>query len=177
MTMGLRVVAMLLPLAAGACTKSSSVGSETPGESVGSAQPSEASEDRTFQLESLYMSTSIRLMNDAPPARFVSLRVSELSPVELTGTLMLDPNNCSLDVFGDRQACTRIAVRAIDVELQLVNLIEPARAGRRYFEVTGEGLPKGLALIVRGRFEEGQLERSYLKLGSVLVPLYLDDER
>lgn len=177
MNMGLRVVAMLLPLAAGACTKLGVVGSQTPDDSVVSAQPSEPSEDRSFQLESLYSNTSIRLMNDAPPARFVSLRLSEISSVEMTGTLLLDPNTCSLDVFGDREACTRIAVRAIDVELELVNLREPARAGRRYFEVTGEGLPKGLALIVRGRFREGQLERSYLKLGSELVPLYLDDER
>lgn len=174
MKMGLRILAVLLPLTAGACTKSGGMGPQAPGGPGGSSPPGEPSEERTLELESLYMNTSIRLTNDARPARFVSLRLTQISRSELMGTLVLDPNTCSLDVFGDRQACTRIAVQAIDVELQLVRELDPAGAGRRYFQVTGEGIPRDLALIVRGSFEEGELERSYLKLGSELVPLYLE---
>jgi hypothetical protein len=174
MYVGMRIIAMLVVLVAGACDRSASVESSAPGGSVAtSPNPSPAVE--SLRLESLYLNTSVRLIEDAPPARTVSLTLSRLSQVEMMGTLALDPNTCSLNAFGDREACTRIAVRGIDVELQRVRVVDPARAGRRLFEVTGEGVPKGLALIVGGDLREGELERCYLKLGSELVPLYLDD--
>ena len=46
-------------------------------------------------------------------------------------------------------------------------LSDPKRLGRKYFQVTGSGLPTGLGLIIQGAFE-----RCYLKLDTQLVPLY-----
>lgn len=43
----------------------------------------------------------------------------------LVGRLVVDPNTCSLNVFGDREACTRIAVWGFDVELQLGTELVP----------------------------------------------------
>lgn len=171
MNMSVRMVAVLLPLLVTACPKSSSV---EP--SVVAATPDEEPITESLRLQSLYANTSVRLTNDAPPAHTVSLTLDERTGSTLTGTLLLDPNTCSLDAFGDREACTRIAVRAIDVELQLVRLIDPARRGRRLYAVSGEGLPKDLALIVRGSFETGELERAYLELGAELLPLFVEDE-
>jgi pyrimidine deaminase RibD-like protein len=64
------------------------------------------------------------------------------------GSLTLDPNTCSLDDFGDPQICTKIAVRSVPVELKQVKLADPTGAGRRLYEVAGEGLENELLLVV-----------------------------
>lgn len=180
MNMGMRMVALLLPLLVTACPKSGTVAT-APGMVVGTAPEAEPAEQEPQQLElrleSLYSNTSVRLTNDGPPAHTVSLTLSGRIGSTLMGTLALDPNACSLDAFGDRQACTRIAVRGIDVELQLVRVVDPARLGRRLYAVSGEGLPRGLAMIVRGNLAAGRLERCYLALGAELVPLFVDARR
>ncbi len=168
MHVGLRIFAMLLPLIAVACDRGAIESSAPP-----APDPNPATQ--SFHLESLYMSTSIRLAQDAPPARTVSMTLSRQSANEMMGTLVIDPNTCRLDDFGDRRGCTRIAVRGIDVELRRVRVADPAHTGRRLFAMTGDGVPRGMTLIVQGDFREGELERCYLKLGSALVPLFLDD--
>lgn len=127
------------------------------------------------QLETLYIDEPVRLATNAPSARFVSLQLSGRSEDELRGTLILDPNVCSLSAFGDRQGCTKIAVRGIEVAVRRMTITDPTSAMRRAFQVTGDGLPPELVLIVQGRLAKGGLERAYLKLGTELVPLYVDD--
>jgi hypothetical protein len=87
--------------------------------------------------------------------------------VEISGTMHLDPNTCSLNAFGDREGCTKIAVRSVQVNVNLMRLGDPRHLKRRFFAVRGEGLPEGMTLIVQGQFE-----RCYLKLDRQLVPLY-----
>jgi hypothetical protein len=169
MHIGTRILAMFAALVAGACHKSGAVE-----QSVGPTTPDPSVIMEPLRLESLYLNTSVRLVEDGPPARTVSLTLSRISEAEMMGTMVLDPNVCNLDDFGDQRGCTKIAVRGIDVELQLAQLVDPTQAGRRLFEVSGEGVPKGMALIVQGDFREGELERCYLKLGMELVPLYLE---
>lgn len=169
MNIGTRIVAMLVALTGGACKQSSGAMEQSV-----SPTPEPSPIVEPLRLESLYLNTSVRLIEDGPPARTVSLTLSRISQAEMMGTMILDPNVCNLDDFGDQQGCTKIAVRGIDVELQLAQLADPTPAGRRLFEVSGEGVPKGLALIVQGDLREGELERCYLKLGLELVPLYLD---
>lgn len=130
---------------------------------------------QSVQLESLYLDDRFRLAEDALPARSISLLVSGSSDQELRGTLLLDPNRCTLGPFGDREACTRIGVRGIEVELQRSRLVDPTDLDRRHYEVIGEGLPPALALVVQGELQAGAIERCYLLLGRELVPLYLDD--
>lgn len=126
-------------------------------------------------LESLYLSTSVELTKDALPAHSVRLLLSGESSDEVKGTLALDPNVCTLDVFGDRQACTRTAIRALEVEVRRLSISDPTGAMRRYFVLSGEGVPAGLALVVQGELEDGGLQRGYLVLRSELVPLYLGE--
>jgi hypothetical protein len=164
MSIGTRTLIALLPLSIAACPDPSAVDPSEP-----------AMEIRSVQLESLYSNDPVRLGTDVLPARSLSLHLVGRTDTALKGTLVLDPNTCSLGPFGDRRACTRIAVRAIDVEVERVRTLDPGRLRRRLFDVSGEGLPEGLSMIVQGQLEAGALERCYLKLGAELVPLYLDD--
>lgn len=127
-----------------------------------------------LQLESLYLHPGIRV-GTRPTVHSVSLRLSGSSEEELEGTLHLDGNACSLNDWGDPEICTLIAFTPIEVELERLRLEDPTGLMRRAYGVSGEGLPPELRLVVQGELEEGGLERSYLKIGAVLVPLYVED--
>ncbi len=64
------------------------------------------------------------------------------------GVLMLDPNSCSLNEFGDAQASTRLAHDHHKVELRRLDTKDPNKLRRYLYSVTGEGLPKSLFLVV-----------------------------
>ncbi|HEX2690886.1 MAG TPA: hypothetical protein VHN14_29940 [Kofleriaceae bacterium] len=125
---------------------------------------------RTVHLGSCYLDTGFRLAADGPGGHTVQLLVSGRlgSDTEMSADLILDPNRCSLDAFGDREGCTRMAVRRVEVTLVRQRLADPRQLGRRYFAVTGPELPAPLALIV-----DPNLEHCCLKLDHQLVPLYV----
>lgn len=124
-----------------------------------------------MNLESLYLLTAVSLGADGPGGHSVRLTLSGGGgAAPLTGTLALDPNACSLNAFGDREMCTKIAVRAIAVTATLQRLADPKGLGRSYYALHGDGLPAGVALIVYPR-----RERIYLKAEHALVPLFADD--
>jgi hypothetical protein len=125
-----------------------------------------------LRFESSYLATAVKLMVDGPAAHGVVLELSQRNgDAEMKGRLMLDPNTCSLNAFGDREACTRIAVRSVDVEVVRQRLGDPKQLGRRVYEVRGEGLAGGLVLIMSPR-----MHRTYLKLESQIVPLFLSGD-
>jgi hypothetical protein len=72
--------------------------------------------------------------------RFHSLQLSVTLDVkgEGKGTLTLDPNLATVDVFGDITDITEIAVHPRAVTLAEVNVKDPA--GRRVYEIKGENL-------------------------------------
>jgi uncharacterized protein len=126
-------------------------------------------------LESLFLSTPVRLGgDDRMPAHSVSLRLSGPTDAEMEGTLHLDPNTCTLNAFGDPEICTLIATFGIEVELERLRLADPSGQGRRIYGVRGEGLPPELRMVVQGQLAGGRIERAYLLLEGVLVPLYVD---
>jgi hypothetical protein len=96
---------------------------------------------------------------------------------ELQGTLILDPNGCGLDPFGDREICTLIAVPGIQVTLQRSTSTDPKGLGRRLFEIHGQGLPPDLRMVVQGRLTKRGLERVYLVREATLVPLFIANEQ
>lgn len=126
-------------------------------------------------LESLFLSTPVQLGGDERiPAHSVALRLSGPTDAELKGTLHLDPNTCTLNAFGDPEICTLIATFGIEVELARLRLADPSGQGRRIYSVQGEGLPPELRMVVQGQLAGGKIERAYLLLEGVLVPLYID---
>ncbi len=125
----------------------------------------------TWNLESLYLLTPAKLGADGPTTHSIRLTfVGHGDTAEMTGTLSLDPNACSLNAFGDREMCTKIAVRAIAVAATLQRLGDPKHLGRSFYALHGEGLPHGVALIVYPRGE-----RIYLKAEHALVALFAED--
>ena len=79
----------------------------------------------TLHLESLYLPVAASFGSDGPSAHGVRLTLASGADASvLTGTLLLDPNGCSLNAFGDREMCTKIAVRAIAVTATLQRLAD-----------------------------------------------------
>jgi putative hemolysin len=128
----------------------------------------------SLRLESLYLDPGIRVGRRSS-IHSVSLRLSGDSDAEMTGTLHLDGNTCTLSDFGSKEICTLIAFPELEVDVDRLRLADPSGLARRIYRVSGGGLPRALRMIVQGELEQGELERCYLKLGSKLVPLYVDD--
>jgi len=159
----MRLFSVVPLLAALACARQGTVPPQPPG-------------PVSLQLESLYLDDGLQVGTNII-ARTVSLTLEGSSDEALEGTLLLDPNACSLDAFGDPEICTLIAVSGIEVDLDHLTLTDPTGRMRRIYAVRGRGLPPDLRMIVQGRLEAGELERAYLKLGTELVPLYVEDGR
>jgi len=122
-------------------------------------------------LESLYLNPGAKLGGDREYHNVRLALDGRLGcDTEMDGRLVLDPNICSLNDFGDRTGCTKIAFKVIDVRVVRMRLGDPSGLGRSFFSVTGDDLPQGLALIT---YEH--LERCYLKLEDQLLALFPDD--
>lgn len=63
------------------------------------------------------------------------------------GTLVLDPNHCSINSFGDDEACTRMAVMTRGVRLPRLRIADPAHKGRALYLVAGAGLKGRLYFV------------------------------
>jgi len=171
---------VVLPLlAAPACDRSSAVEASRLAEPGSTPSGRGPVSEATLRLESLYWGNRLRLEAEGLPVRSVSLEISQISDMQMAGTLRLDPNICTLDEFGDRQGCTRIGVRTIDVTIRRTTLPDPTSLMRRRYEVIGEGLPRGLALVLQGEPDDDDdaRQRSYLVFGAELVPLYVSEPR
>lgn len=124
-----------------------------------------------LNLESLYLPVAASFGSDGPSAHGIRLALASGADASvLTGTLLLDPNGCSLNAFGDREMCTKIAVRSIAVTATRTRLGDPKHLDRSFYALHGEDLPSGTALIMYPH-----RERIYLKSGTALVPLFPED--
>lgn len=124
-----------------------------------------------LNLESLYLPVSASFGADGLAAHAVRLTLSgPADAAELTGSLLLDPNACSLNAFGDREMCTKIAVRSLRVTATRMRLADPKDLQRIYYALHGDHLPTGTALIMYPH-----RERIYLKSATALVSLYPED--
>lgn len=54
-----------------------------------------------------------------------------------TASLLVDPNTCSLNEFGDRAGCTRIAVARHPIRLTRQRVDDPAGHDRKLYAVEG----------------------------------------
>lgn len=124
-----------------------------------------------LNLESLYLPVAVELGAEGPGGHGIRLVLAGRGDSGvLTGTLGLDPNACSLNAFGDREMCTKIAIRTIPVTATLQRLGDPKHLGRSIYALRGEDLPPGVALILYPRNE-----RIFLKAERALVPLFPED--
>jgi hypothetical protein len=146
----------------------------TQGEHGGTALSAEWDDrawPRAFRLDSAYLARAISLSPDAPGAHAVSLLVDGwLGQEAVRAILIADPNVCTINDFGDRTACTRLAPRSYAVALTRLRADDPAYAGRRLYAITGAGMPDGLTLVM---YPHG--DRIHMTLGNEIIPLHQDD--
>jgi len=64
------------------------------------------------------------------------------------GTLVIDPNNCSLNPWGDREGCTRIAPRTINVQTVRMRTEDPANHGRVLHVMSSEAFERESANLI-----------------------------
>ena len=91
-----------------------------------------------LRFDSLQHERQIRL-GDLPSAPSISLRVSFAKGELSHGVLILDPNFCTLDAWGDGDLCTDMAPVTYPVTLHRLRLEDPWGIGRTLYEL--EGLP------------------------------------
>lgn len=119
------------------------------------------------RLSSLYMAES-------PLGHVITLGLpNDTDEVAWDTTLTIDRNTCTLNDFGDRETCTKMAIMSHPVHVERLRREDPHGLGRMLFAISaaeGEALPKPLYLITqRG------LRAPYVKVGASLVPLYPDE--
>jgi len=124
------------------------------------------------RLVSLYLDPPAKLAADVRAAHGVHLTFRRLpKPGSMAGTLSLDPNKCSLNGFGDREGCTKIATQAIAVTVTQMRLGDPRGLDRAFFEIRSDEIALRLSLI---RYPD--LERYRLVHEAGVVPLFFGDE-
>ncbi|MEZ4296645.1 MAG: hypothetical protein R3B70_16885 [Polyangiaceae bacterium] len=120
-----------------------------------------------LRLESAYLSSALELGPGEPGAHAVELSVDGwLGQEALRGQLVIDPNACDVNDFGDRVARTRLPARSYSIALTRLRAEDPAHEGRRLYAITGKGLPEGLTLVLHPWGD-----RVCLKLADAMVPL------
>ncbi len=103
----------------------------------------------------------------------ISLELDEDSRGHMKGTARIDPNACSLDLWGDRGVCTRIAIREEDVEATVMRTPDEQRLGRVHWVLRIPGQPEAkVSLIEHPRAGHWYLTVQSDEEGTVIVPLF-----
>lgn len=68
--------------------------------------------------------------------------------LEGAGVLVLNPNRCRVNEFGDPIVCTLMASTTVDVDIHDTNKSDPAGLGRKLYELKDTGLSNPLLLQV-----------------------------
>lgn len=99
-------------------------------------------EARKLDLVSLYLNQPVL------QAHAISLQLTEIRHGTMTGELRLDPNTCSLDTWGDRGGCTKMAPQSHPVEATAMRTRDPKGHHRICWTVHSKGIPNArLSLI------------------------------
>lgn len=99
-------------------------------------------ETREIDLRTAYL--------EPPIGRARQIRISGAlaGPNGGRGEILLDPNTCGLDEYGDPAECTRIAPRRARVQFQLLKPADPERDRPLLYRVAGDGLSHEMFLVV-----------------------------
>lgn len=98
--------------------------------------------DSTLDLASLYQGSP------AGRAHSITLRLSAESSGNREGTLSLDPNICTVDEWGDRAGCTKMAVRQLQVTTTRMRTLDPSGRRRVLHQVHCEGFTDEKANLI-----------------------------
>lgn len=87
----------------------------------------------SHDLVSLYMAQAVL------GAHRIHLKLKGAHSGTHKGQLMLDPNRCQLNAWGDPTGCTKMAIRSVDVETTRMKTMDPQGHGRILHAVHIEG--------------------------------------
>jgi hypothetical protein len=109
--------------------------------SLAACLPASGQDTRHISLRSTYLASSVE------GYRQFTL-VGDLEGEMGRAVLVLDPNVCSLNQFGDHEICTRIAPTSRTVSLSRTRTADPLGINRQLWAVTGSSLTGTLFLVV-----------------------------
>jgi hypothetical protein len=98
--------------------------------------------DDSLDLASMYQGSP------AGRAHSVALRLSAESGGSRKGTLLLDPNICTLDEWGDRGGCTKMAIRQLEVTTTRMRTLDPTGHRRVLHRVHSDGFERESANLI-----------------------------
>jgi hypothetical protein len=122
---------------------------------------------RTIDLVSMYLSQPVLRAHD------ISLQLTEARLGTMKGMIRLDPNRCSVDLWGDRGGCTKMAPQTYPVEAVAMRTRDPQGHHRTYWKLDLDGLSGTRASLI----EYSAANLWYLSIitedeGSSVVPLF-----
>jgi hypothetical protein len=134
---------------------------------LGRTQEKTMKESRKLDLVSMYLSQAVL------GARMIGLQLEETAPGHFKGKAQMDPNICSLDLWGDRGACTKMAIRTRDVEATMMRTLDPQGHKRIHYSVRFEDVSDARAHLI----EHPKANLWYLTVeteneGTSVVPLF-----
>ncbi|MFO0579347.1 MAG: hypothetical protein U1A78_35545 [Polyangia bacterium] len=118
-------------------------------------------------LASMYLSRALL------GAHRIHLKLQDTSLGHHKGQMSLDPNMCSLNVWGDPMGCTRIAIRSVNVQTTAMRLHDDAGHNRILHEMKIEGMADAkVHLIEYPKANLFYLVEEDPKNGTVVAPLF-----
>lgn len=130
---------------------------------------------KRLQLDSAYQTTPIDFgVGPRRGARGITL-IGTIADQE-TIILSLDPNACSLNEFGDRDGCTRMALTNLKVKLSQIRLADPLKLGRQIYRIESKQFPKSLIVyLIVPKSESGyRLKVENANSDDFVVPLEIN---
>lgn len=120
-----------------------------------------------LDLVSMYLNTTL------PRAHGIRLQLGPEHAGTRKGTMMLDPNTCGLDAWGDRTWCTKIAVRGFDVTSTRMRIYDEAGHQRVLHRLaSAEFDVETVSLIEYPRAGLWYLVYSVKETGTAVIPLF-----
>lgn len=105
------------------------------------ARRSDRQQVREIDLRTAYLDSPIGR------ARQIAIIGTLAGPDGGRGEIVLDPNTCRLDEYGDPVECTAIAPQRVRVQFQLLKPADPQRNQPLLYRIAGDGLPRELFLV------------------------------
>lgn len=90
--------------------------------------------NQRFALVSMYLHQPVLGVHG------IALELEASAPDRLTGKAWLDPNTCTVDLWGDQGVCTRIAFLELEVEATKQDTEDPRRLGRVHWILQFDGM-------------------------------------
>jgi len=102
----------------------------------------------------------------------ISLRLQPEVQGTREGVLVVDPNTCQIDAWGDRGGCTRIALQTISIRATRQRTADPKGQGRVLWGVHGAELQAQAVHLVQDPAGPWMLVLERVRAETAVIPLF-----